>query len=107
MKQLRYLFLIGGLSMATVMGQEQPKDKDHKEHKQGAITGCLASSGQNEQEFVLTEEGTNRRVTVTGQNLSKHANHKVRITGDPVSGQTDRLTVTKVEHLADTCGGTR
>jgi hypothetical protein len=109
MNRLRYLFLIGGVAAGTLLGQEPSKEKDRKEHKQGgAITGCLTpATGQNQQDFVLTEEGTNRRITLTGQDLSKHANHKVRVTGDQVSGQTDRMTVTKVEHISDSCGSPR
>lgn len=79
--------------------------EEHKDKmKNVSVTGCLAMGAVNApNEFVITEDGTGRRVTVTGSNLAKHNNHKVKLTGDRDAQNADRMTVTKVEHISDSC----
>jgi len=91
--------LAGGL---TLFGA--PPDHDKDKMKGASVTGCLSmGSPSNTNEFVITEDGTNRKITVTGTDLAKHNNHKVKLTGDHHASKTDHMTVTKVEHISETC----
>ncbi len=67
-----------------------------------SLTGCLMK-GDGADSYVLVEEATGNKTTVTGTaELAKHAmNHRVTLTGARSSGGT--FTVTKIQHLAANC----
>lgn len=92
--------LVCGLAMSagTLMAADD-KTKD----KNVVVTGCLTKDAEGST-YVITEDGTSRKVTLSGgMDVSKHVNHKVKLTGDRDMNNADKITVTKVEHISDTC----
>ena len=59
--------------------------------------------GDSADSYVLVDEATGNKTTVTGTaELAKHAmNHRVTLTGAKGTGGT--FTVTKIQHLAANC----
>lgn len=99
------LRLAGAALFACSMFAAQEAQDPHKHAgKEVTVTGCLLT-GPSASMYVFTEEGTGKRMTVSGgdTDLSKHANHKVKITGATDTEKENHVTVTKVEHISDTC----
>ena len=72
------------------------------EESETAITGCL-NPADMEGYFVIEDETTNEKTTVTGlPSLARHSNnHKVTVTGAMTKEQgKDVMKVTKVQMLA-------
>jgi len=95
------LALALGLSVTGAFANQAGEHKD----KEATVTGCLAK-GSGQGEFTITEEGTGKRWTVVagaGMDLAKHDTHKVTLTVAPDPQKADRMTVTKAEHVANTC----
>ncbi|MDX2179960.1 MAG: hypothetical protein SFV18_10240 [Bryobacteraceae bacterium] len=90
------------LAFGSVTFANQAAEQKNSEN---VVTGCL-TMGSASGEFVITEEGTGKRWTVvagTGMDLAKHDKHKVKLTVTPDPQKPDRMTVTKAEHVANTC----
>jgi hypothetical protein len=93
----------------ALYGQDPAKPSQKGKDKQASITettmtGCLNKGpGQG---YVLTDQNTGEKVTVTGPSeLEQHStNHTVKLTGSGTTqgGQT-MLNVTKIEHVSATC----
>lgn len=100
---LATLALLGMSSAAFSQADDKGKDKT----TQGkTMTGCL-STAPGGTTYTFTEEGTGKQITVAGHpDLSKHAaNHTVKITtasGTPAS-DSSAVTVSKIEHVSDSC----
>jgi hypothetical protein len=93
------------LVVATGAGQAATEQKEREAKGKVTITGCLvAGASESSGEFILTENGAGRKVMVSGhKDLGKHVNHKVKVTGKNDTQKADRMTVEKIEHIADTC----
>lgn len=74
--------------------------KSEKAAKEATIQGCLAA-GTEPNTWMLTKG--KKSYTVSGQDMSQHVGHEVKVTGE-VSGKT--IKATNVEHVADTCTAT-
>jgi hypothetical protein len=88
--------------------QQQPQDDPNSRDRaksETTMTGCLnkAESGS----FVLTDEKTGVKTTVTGpSDLEKHSgNNKVTLTGTAKADANGNqiFEVTKIHHVADSC----
>ncbi|MCU1339115.1 MAG: hypothetical protein JWO19_4696 [Bryobacterales bacterium] len=95
-------------SIPALYGQDpaktSQKGKDKGNITETTMTGCLNKGpGQG---YVLTDQNTGEKVTVTGPSeLEQHStNHTVKLTGSQTTqgGQT-MLNVTKIEHVSPTC----
>jgi len=97
--------LLSGLSAGLFAQDDQEKDKRDRTKTETTMTGCLNKDTSGD--FVLTDEKTSVKTTVTGPaDLEKHsANHRVTLTGaaktDPSGKQV--FEVTKIQHMATTC----
>ena len=100
------------LSLATGVFAQQadaPSGAQDKQKSAGAattMTGCLSKDATGS--YVLTDENTGAKTTVTGvSDLEKHsANHKVTLTGSSrENGGQQVFEATKLHHVSDTCKG--
>jgi hypothetical protein len=108
LKLLSTLALFGILSMVGLAQGDDDKGKGKMHGK--TMTGCLSKSASGT-EYLFVEEGTGKQITVAGNpDLSKHAaNHKVKITTaaeTPSSTEGATVTVSKIEHISDSCSAT-
>jgi hypothetical protein len=92
---------------ADAVTSEAERSKEEGKGKKGAttMTGCL-SKGDMAGEYVLTNEKTGRKTTVTGPaDLEKHsAHHKVTLTGSrSMEGGKTVFKVTAIKHVSETC----
>ena len=95
------LILIVALAALTLPMAMPAQDK--KDAAEMSITGCF-NKGDAEGVYVITDEKTNKKVTVTGDAamLARHANnHKVTITG-AMAKEKDKevLKASKLQMLA-------
>ena len=88
---------------APFYGQQPEQERDRLVIKQVTVTGCL-DKGDAPNQYVLTDLASASKMIVTGApELEQHAaKHTERLTGTP-SEDNKSLTVSKVEHIADTC----
>ncbi|MFN0106665.1 MAG: hypothetical protein ACKV2U_31795 [Bryobacteraceae bacterium] len=92
--------MCAGLSLAQQPGNPPAVDPNAAAK---AMTGCLAK-GVEAGEFVLTNENGQKINLTSSTDLSKHVDHKIRVSGSATK-QQDKMVfrVDAVEHLADTC----
>jgi hypothetical protein len=77
-----------------------PGDDDHPS---APVTGCL-TKGNASGEYILTTDAGKQRSLVSTEDLSKHIDHKVKVTGTATKQQEKLvLRVENVEHVADSC----
>jgi hypothetical protein len=100
---------IVGLSALSLAAQTQPPQDDpnsrDRAKSETTMTGCLNKADTGS--FVLTDEKTGVKTTVTGSSdLEKHAsNNKVTLTGTAKADANGNqvFEVTKIHHVADSC----
>ena len=94
------------LAVAIPAAQEEGKPEGKGKKGATTMTGCL-SKGDMAGEYVLTNEKTGHKTTVTGPaDLEKHSkNHKVTLTGLTKMDDSGKpiFEVTKITHISDTC----
>jgi len=101
------MLLLVALVTSTLAAQQE--GDANREAKGGAkattMTGCLSKDSSGN--FVLTDESTGVKTTVTGPaDLEKHsANHKVKLTGSTKADTAGKsmFEVTKIQHVSETC----
>ena len=88
---------------AASYGQQPDQERDRMKNPPVTVTGCL-DKGENPNEFVLTDSSSGTKMIVTGSpDLEKHAaKHIEKLTGT-ASEDNKSFTVSKVEHVADSC----
>lgn len=99
----KILLSLSLLPLAALLTMPAVQAADSDPGKQVTVTGCL-TKGDNPGEFVFTDEATGKKLTVSGApDLAKHAaNHKVKLTGAKHDSE-NKLVVSKIEHIADSC----
>jgi hypothetical protein len=97
-KILAPLVLYAGLSLA-----QSTTPPDEGAHPSGPMTGCL-TKGNASGEYILTTDAGKQTSLVSTEDLSKHIDHKVKVTGTATKQQEKPvLRVENVEHVADSC----
>ena len=88
---------------APFYGQQPDQERDRLKIKEVTVTGCL-DKGEAANQYVLTDPASGSKMIVTGApELEQHAaKHTEKLTGTP-SEDNKSFTVSKVEHVADTC----
>lgn len=68
-----------------------------------AMTGCL-TKGNAAGEFILTTSSGQQTPLISTEDLSKHIDHKVKVSGSPAKQEEKAVfRVDSVEHVADSC----
>jgi hypothetical protein len=97
--------LLTGLSAGLFAQDQQDKDQRDRMANATTLTGCLNKDASGA--FMLTDETTGVKTTVTGAaDLEKYSgNHKVTLTGAAKNDASGKpiFEVAKLKHVADTC----
>lgn len=105
MKFVRTLFATAALMTMFAFSvpsfaQDQSQSRDRMKAPPASITGCLSKAESGDQWVLTDQSGT--KMVVTGVDFDKHANQTVKVTGAP-SADGKAFTVSKIEHVADSC----
>ena len=101
-------------STQTTTTQTTTKSKTNKakpmSSKEKTLTGCLAA-GTEPDTFKLMEG--KKSIEVTGQDLSQHVGHEVKLTGswekeaEANAKKGKEFKVANIQHISDTCSATK
>lgn len=97
--------LLSGLSAGIFAQDQQDKDQRDRMNNATTLTGCLNKDASGA--YMLTDEATGVKTTVTGAaDLEKYSgNHKVTLTGAAKADASGKpiFEVSKLKHVSDTC----